>query len=149
MHFPLTHTHEVQCQCAWGQCQCWHIHICLHHCCNHQLLRAAESMPYSRLHLDCCYPGQVVQLTSLCFSFTIYNTGIIILQDNVWGKNASPLHSERQTASYHYCLLIVMTPYMDTGISTSAHRTQNLHSHFLINPDRNSEAPLETARLQT
>lgn len=38
---------------------------------------------------------------------------------------------------------------MDTGISTSAHRTQNLHSNSLINPDSNSEAPLETAQLQT
>lgn len=61
------------------------------------------------------------------------------------GKNASPLHSERQTASYHYCLLIVMMPYTDTGISTSAHRTQNLPSNSLINPDSNSEAPLESS----
>lgn len=42
-----------------------------------------------------------------------------------------------------------MMPYMDTGISTSAHRTQNLHSDSLINPDSNSEALLETAQLQT
>lgn len=42
-----------------------------------------------------------------------------------------------------------MTPYMDTGISTSAHRTQNFHSNSLINPDSYSEALLETAQLQT